>query len=71
VPPKTKRGMWTNEALEAVMDVVEKGTHSLKRDSKSWNISMISITNLLNGKTKSRKMGPRGVLAEKEDDVVI
>jgi hypothetical protein len=32
---------------------------------------MISITNHLNGKTKSKKMGLGGVLTEKEDDIVI
>jgi hypothetical protein len=69
--PKTKRGMWINEMLESTMDVVERGTNSLKRANKSWNIPTISITNHLNGKTKSRKMGPRGVLTEEEDVVVI
>jgi hypothetical protein len=71
VPSKTKRGMWTNKALETVMDVVDKRTHSLKKDIISWNILVISIANHLNGKTKSRKMGPKGVLTEKEDAIVI
>jgi hypothetical protein len=63
--------MWTNEALEATMDVVERATHSLRRASKSWNIPMNSTTNHLNGKTRSRKMGPKGVLTKEEDVVVI
>jgi hypothetical protein len=71
VPSKTKRGMWTNKALETVMDVVDKRTHSLKKDIISWNILVISIANHLNGKTKSRKMGPKGVLTKKEDAIVI
>jgi hypothetical protein len=43
-------------------DVIEKMTHSLKRASKIWNIILNSISNHLNGKTKSRNMRPRGVL---------
>jgi hypothetical protein len=63
--------MWTYETLKTAMDVVERGTHSLKRAIKSWNIPMISIVDHLNGKTRSKKMEPRSVLIEKEDVVVI
>jgi hypothetical protein len=62
MPSKCKRGMWANEELEVVMDVIERGTHSLRRANKLWNISMNSLANHLNGKTKSMIMGPRGVL---------
>jgi hypothetical protein len=31
VPSTTRRDMWTNEALEIAMDVVERRTHSLRR----------------------------------------
>jgi hypothetical protein len=62
---KIKKGMWTNEALKATIDVVEKGTHSLKRVSRLWNIPMSSLINHLNGKTKSKKMGLGGVLTKK------
>jgi len=31
VPPKIKRGMWTNEVLEEAMDVIENGAHSIRR----------------------------------------
>jgi hypothetical protein len=69
--PKIKIGMWIDEALKATMDVVDKETHSLRRASKSWNIPMNSIVDHLNGKTKSKKMGPGGVLIEKEDATMI
>jgi hypothetical protein len=69
MPPKTKRSMWIDEALEATMGVVERGTHSLRRANMSWNIPMNSNTDHLNGKTKSKKMGLGGVLT-KEEDVV-
>jgi hypothetical protein len=63
--------MWTNEMLEAIMDVVERGTRSLRKANKSWNIPMSSLTNHLNGKTIFGNMGPGGVLIEEEDVVVI
>jgi hypothetical protein len=71
VPSTTKEGMWTYEALELTMDVVENGTYSLRRASRAWNIPMSYILDHLNGKTRSRKMGPKGVLTEEKDVVVI
>ncbi len=71
VPLKTKRGMWTNELLKVAMDAIKRGTHYLRRANKSWNIPMSSLANHLNGKTESRKMGPRGVLIKEENVVVI
>jgi hypothetical protein len=61
MPSKTKKGMWPNETLEKTMDVIERGTHSLRRANKSWNILMSSLVHHLNGKTGSKKMGPKGV----------
>jgi hypothetical protein len=57
--------MWTNETLKATMDVVERGTHSLRRVNRLWNIPMSSLIDHLNGKTKSRKMGLKGMLIKK------
>jgi hypothetical protein len=37
------------------MDVVERGSHSLRRANKSWNIPMNSLLNHLNGKTRLKK----------------
>ncbi len=54
----TRRGMWTYEALELAMDVVENGTYSLQKASRAWNIPTSSISDHLNGKPISRKMGP-------------
>jgi hypothetical protein len=42
---KTRRNMWTNEMLKAAMDDVERGTHSLRKANKLWNIPMSSLTN--------------------------
>jgi len=60
-----------DEALEISMDVVEGGTHSLKRANMSWNIPMSTLYDHMNGKFKSGKMGPRGVLIEEKDSTMI
>ncbi len=67
----TRRGMWTYEALELTMDVVENGTYSLRKTSRAWNILMNSIFDHLNGKPISRKMGPKCVLIEEDDATMI
>jgi hypothetical protein len=36
--------MWANEAIEATMDVVEKGTYSLRRANISWDIPLNSFS---------------------------
>jgi hypothetical protein len=71
MPSITRKGMRTDEALELTMDVVENGTYSLQRANMAWNIPMSSIFDHLNGKTRSKKMGPKGVLTEKEDVAMI
>jgi hypothetical protein len=38
------------------MDVVEKGTHSLRRANKTWNIPLNSFSNHLHGKIGFRNM---------------
>lgn len=43
--------MWTNEALEIEMDVVEK-RHVLKKVTGSWNIFLSSLSNPLHDKTQ-------------------
>jgi len=63
--------MWIDERLEVAMDVIEKGTHSLRNASRSWNLPMSSLVDHLHGKTKSRKMGLKGVLIEEEYAIVI
>lgn len=70
LPLTTRRGMWTNETLEAIMDAIERGTYSLRKGNSSWNILMSSLFYHLNGKTKSMKMG-LGVLIKKEDATIL
>ncbi len=63
--------MWTDETLKIAMDVVKRGTNSLNKASRSWNIPMNSLFDHLSEKTRFKKMGPRGVLIEEKDLIVI
>jgi hypothetical protein len=63
--------MWTHEALKATMDIVERGTCSLKRAIKSWNIPLNSLFDHMNGKTRFRNMRLRGVLTNEKDVILI
>jgi hypothetical protein len=71
IPITSRRHMWTNETLEATMDVVERRTCYLRRANRSWNILLNSLFDHLNGKTRSRKMGLGGVLTKKKDIIVV
>jgi hypothetical protein len=57
VPPKVKRSVWTNELLEEAMDVIERGTHSIRRANKSWNVPMSSLVDHLNEKLDLGRWG--------------
>ncbi len=52
------------------MDVIE-GTYSMKKATKQWNIPLISLLDHLNGKIKSRKIGPSRVLTNEKDAIVV
>jgi hypothetical protein len=65
------RGMWSNESLEIAMNVVEPDITSLLGPNKFWGRFVTSLSDHLNGKSISRKIGPSGVLTEEEDEVVI
>jgi hypothetical protein len=43
-------GKWTNKALEKAMDVVERGTTSLRKANRTLNIFLTSLSNHMNGK---------------------
>jgi hypothetical protein len=53
------------------MDTIENGTTSLRKENRHWNIPLTSLSYHLYGKTRSRKLGPGGMLIVKEDQVVI
>jgi hypothetical protein len=44
---------------------------ALLRANKFWGIPITSLSNHLNGKIKSRQIGPLGVLTKKKDEVVV
>jgi hypothetical protein len=53
------------------MDVIERGHTSLRKVNMYWNILFTSLSNHSNGRTRSRKVGPQGVLIEVEDETII
>jgi hypothetical protein len=50
------------------MDVVEKGFFFLWGANKFWGILITSLSDLLYGKNRSRKIGP---LSQKEDEAIV
>jgi hypothetical protein len=57
--------------LEEAMDAIERGTYSTKKATKQWNLPLISFLDHLNGKTRSRKMGPSRVLTNEKDVTIV
>jgi hypothetical protein len=53
------------------MDVVERGHTSLKKASMYWNIPFTSLLDHLNGRTRSMKVGPQGVLIKIKDGAIV
>jgi hypothetical protein len=51
--------MWTDDALETTMNVVDKSTHSLRRANKAWNIPLSSLFVHLNGKKNLNRWGQK------------
>ncbi len=65
------KGKWSNESFETTMDAIEHDITSLWGPDKFWGILVTSLSDHLNGKTKSRKIGPPGVLIEEEEGEVV
>ncbi len=63
--------MWTNEALEIAMDVVERRAYCLKKASKYGTFAWDHFFDHLNNKTRSKKMGPKGVFIKEEDVAMV
>jgi hypothetical protein len=53
------------------MQVIKKGSHSLKKANWSWSIPLTTLCNHLHGKTRSKKMGPTNVLILDEHVVIV
>lgn len=48
------------------MDAMKRGSTSLKKTSKFWHIPLTFLLDYLNHKTRSKKLGPQGVLTNEE-----
>ncbi len=46
------------EQLEEAMDVIKRGVTSTRKVNRHWNISILSLFDHLNGKTRCEKIGP-------------
>ncbi len=58
----SKRNTWTNQQLKDTMNVVEKGHTYLRKASMYYNILLTSLSYHLNGRPRSKKVNPKGVL---------
>jgi hypothetical protein len=71
LPITISKSKWTNQQLEDAMDIIESGHTSLRKANKYENILFASLLDHLNGKTRSRKVGPQGVLTELQDGTIV
>jgi hypothetical protein len=65
--PTLVRSKWTNQQVEDAMNVMHRGQTSFRKANKLWNILLTSLSNHLNGKTTTQKMGPAYVLIIRKD----
>jgi hypothetical protein len=61
-----KRGAWTTKALEAVLEALDDG-HKMAEVSRHYKIPRTSLRDHVNGKTKCRKYGAKGVFTKDEE----
>jgi hypothetical protein len=67
----TQQGKWTSDALEVIMDALEREQLSLRKTSKSLHILVTSFSDHLNGKIRSNKQGPQGALTNQKDEAFL
>jgi hypothetical protein len=53
------------------MDAIENETASLRKANRHWNTPLTSLSDHLYGKTRSRKLGPIGVLIIEENQAMV
>jgi hypothetical protein len=53
------------------MEVVERGTNTMKKASRNWGIPLSSVRNHLNGRIKSRRIRFGGVLNVEENVAIV
>ncbi len=70
-PPINRKGKWINRDLEEAMDVLERGITTLRKASRHWNISICSLLDHLNGRTRNQYIKFGGVLTYEEDVAIV
>lgn len=53
------RRQWIDEAFEEAMDVIKCGNKILRQASRLWSVPINFLSNYLNGKTWTKKVGVR------------
>jgi hypothetical protein len=53
------------------MDVVERGIMSMRKACKHWNIAIRIFFYHLNGKTKTKNVGPPNVQIDEKDAILL
>jgi hypothetical protein len=53
------------------MDVVERGIMSMRKACKHWNIPITFLFHHLNGKTKTKNVGPPSVPIDEKDAILL
>jgi predicted transcriptional regulator len=67
MPTMSGRRKWTYETFKDAMDAIENINVTLRKASRLWNIPLNSLFNILNGKTRTKKVGVKGTLIARED----
>ena len=63
---KNKRAQWSNEALTLAIKALNEG-YKMSEVCKKYKISRSSLRDHVVGRTKGRKMGPKTILSQKEE----
>jgi len=53
------------------MDTIQKKHFSMTRANQHWHIPLTSLSDHLNGKTRSKKVGPQGILTNEKDVTMV
>ncbi len=67
IPIVSGRGEWIDETLKETMDVIGNDNIAFRKVNRLWSIPLSSLSNQLNGKTRTKKVRIEKVLLTKED----
>ena len=65
-----RKGQWSSEALKLAIDALDSG-YNMSQVSRHFQIPRSSLRDHYEGRTKSRKSGPQGVLTTVEEQQLV